>query len=357
MVEQRDCLVSELLIDPENPRLPEDQQLASQFDLLRYMVAHYDLEELGWSMTIRGYFSEEPLLVVAAQDRLGHFVVVEGNRRLAALKLLTDETARTAVQGGAFWEELASLAIEEGHDLSQVPVRVYPDRKDLLEYLGFRHVSGLMPWEAEAKARFVYRLIVENGYDFQRAAQTIGSRQDAIRRQFVAWSALEQARRAGIDVTPAIQRFGVFYRALQVPGTREFLGLEGWLDATPASRDPLGVDGPRKLEEYLGFIFGGRRVIKESRQLDDLGKVITDPVALAVLTQERDIAVALRELPEDRNAILGSLRTAYRTLTVVNGQVYEFVGDEDMTNEAERIERVIGLVLQTLRSDVRREIS
>lgn len=233
-----------------------------------------------------------------------------------------------------------------------MPVRQYQNRGQLLEYLGFRHVSGLMQWEAEAKARFVYRLVTDYGYSFEQVARTIGGRQDAIRRQFIAWSAVVQARNAGVEVSPAVRRFGVLYRAFQSPGTRDFLELEGWTDATPDLREPLGPEGPERFNEFMGFVFGPDRVIKESRRLDDLGKVLSEPVALEILRQERDVDVALRELPEDRTAVLATMRTAYRALTTVNGQVFEFSGDRDLITEAERLERVIGLILQTLRQTV-----
>lgn len=339
--------VSDLLLDAENPRLPDDYRSASQPELIAYMEKQYDLEELGWSMVMHGYFGEEPLLVIPVADRPEKRIVVEGNRRLATLKLLTDRDTRQLV-GKTIWYELADLAVEESKDLRSVPVREYPSRVELLEYLGFRHVSGLMQWEAEAKARFVYRLVTEYGYNFEQVARTIGGRPDAIRRQYVAWSAVVQARNAGVDVTPGVRRFGVLYRSFQSPGTREFLHLQGWTDATPELREPLAEDGPQRFDELQGFVFGPDRVIKESRRLDDLAKVLAEPVALEVLRQERDVDVALRELPNDRTAVLASMRTAYRALTAVNGQVYEFAGDRDLIAEAQRILRVVDLILRTL---------
>lgn len=339
--------VSDLLLDAENPRLPDDYRSASQQELLAYMEKQYDLEELGWSMVVHGYFGEEPLLVIPMADHPEQRIVVEGNRRLATLKLLTDQQARQLV-GKTIWSELADLSAEEGRDLVRVPVREYPSRLELLEYLGFRHVSGLMQWEAEAKARFVYRLVTEFGYNFEQVARTIGGRPDAIRRQYVAWSAVVQARNAGVDVSPGIRRFGVLYRSFQSPGTREFLHLQGWTDATPELREPLAEDGPQRFDELQGFVFGPDRVIKESRRLDDLAKVLAEPVALEVLRQERDVDVALRELPNDRTAVLASMRTAYRSLTAVNGQIFEFAGDRDLIVEGRRISRVVELILQTL---------
>jgi hypothetical protein len=311
------------------------------------MERYYDLEELGWSMVEHGYFDEEPLLVVQPESTSDKRIVVEGNRRLATLKLLSDSQARLYV-GKPVWDTIADAAAEKGRDLTRVPVREYHTRQELIEYLGFRHVSGLMQWEAEAKARFVYQLISDYGHDFGEVARTIGSRSDAIRRQFIAWGALEQARRAGVDVSQAIRRFGVLYRALQNPNTRKFLGLNGWIDGTREMREPLDPGGTERFGELLGFIFGPDRVIKESRRLDDLGKALSEPVALGVLRQERDVDTALRELPEDRSALLATMRTAYRGLTGVNGQAFQFVGDKDLITEADRLRTIVALIIQTL---------
>lgn len=216
--------VDRLLLDAENPRLPEHLANASQNELLLHFAREYQLEELAWSMAERGYFAEEPLLTVRATNP-EYRIVIEGNRRLATLKLLADADLRALVPRRALWDELAAAVAQ--HNLAEVPTRNYEERRQLVEYLGFRHVSGLMAWESEAKARFIHKLIVEYGYSFQDAGRVIGSRSDAIRRQFVAWRAIEQARAAGHTIEHVVARFGVFYRALQNPAIRRFVHLQG----------------------------------------------------------------------------------------------------------------------------------
>ena len=263
---------------------------------------------------------------------------MEGNRRLATLKLLTDAEARAAI-GRPLWHELAEFAAE--HQLGQVPTRLYGKRRYLLEYLGFRHVSGLMQWTADAKARYVRTLVVDYDYSFQKAGRVIGSRQDAIRRQFIAWQALEQARKAGVDVTPAVEHFGVFYRALQNPRIREFFTLAGWVDGTEQTLEPLSPDGPSQLDEFLGFVFGTKRVIRESRQLDDLGRVLGDKVALSILRAERDLDLALQELPADRDAIFAAVRLAYRHAAAANAEAFQFAGDDELVEQVKRLESLV----------------
>jgi hypothetical protein len=340
--------VSRLELDPENERLPEDLADRSQPGLIRYFEEAYDLEELAWSMAEHGFFPEEPLLTIAtdADDRVR--VVVEGNRRLATLKLLTDESARQVV-GKRLWEDLAGLAADQA--LAEIPTRNYPSRDSLLDYLGFRHVSGLLQWTADAKARFVHRLVVEKAYSFDRTAKVIGSRKDAIRRQFIAWRALEQAKNDGIDVSPAVRHFGVYYRALQNPSIRVFLKLQGWLDGTEQVRNPLSEGGTARLGELLDLIFGKRRVLRESRQLDDLGKVLASQPAYALLRDTRDLGAALQELPGDKDSVFAAIRLAYRNAARANAEAFQFRGDPELLAETSKLRDMVAQLLRSLEPD------
>src|SRR4051812_2159917 len=80
-----DLAISELYFDPRNPRLPEAAQSMTQEELLTYIAKEYQPIEIARSIAAHGYFLSEPLIVVLEN---GLYMVVEGNRRLAALRLL-----------------------------------------------------------------------------------------------------------------------------------------------------------------------------------------------------------------------------------------------------------------------------
>src|SRR5215213_7171127 len=87
--------VEDLVLDPKNPRLPENQQGGSQVEIFKYLNEHDVLDELIDSYISNGFFDNEPLLVVAGPA--GSWIVVEGNRRAAALmRLLGSEVAQEA---------------------------------------------------------------------------------------------------------------------------------------------------------------------------------------------------------------------------------------------------------------------
>src|SRR5687767_12799354 len=81
--------VGELHLDPKNPRLADATHTGTQASILRVMTEQFDLQPLIDSMYRNGFFWEEPL--VAVREPLAELkakkvlVVIEGNRRLAAL--------------------------------------------------------------------------------------------------------------------------------------------------------------------------------------------------------------------------------------------------------------------------------
>lgn len=83
--------LNELHLDPRNPRLGRERVAKglSQSEVLDLMK-DWTLEELATSFCERGYWPQEAL--IAVREKMGSktvLVVVEGNRRLAALKMLS----------------------------------------------------------------------------------------------------------------------------------------------------------------------------------------------------------------------------------------------------------------------------
>src|SRR5713101_8279997 len=101
--------LDKLLIDPDNPRLGKGLTEKTQEAMLRYIEARFEPILVGRSIALHGYFVSEPLIVIPNKDQT--FTVVEGNRRLVALKLLSDEAARAALgRRRRLWDKLAEQA-------------------------------------------------------------------------------------------------------------------------------------------------------------------------------------------------------------------------------------------------------
>ena len=158
--------VDDLLFDAENPRLVEYTLSAtpSQFDLLKALWEKMAVEEVAMSIAHSGYFEHEPLFVERRSD--GKFVVIEGNRRLAAVKLLLDGELRKRI--GA--KDLPSIdAIDRSRraTLQTLPV-IQTTRKKVWRYLGFKHVNGPSTWGSYAKAQYSGASAQSTVWDFAR---------------------------------------------------------------------------------------------------------------------------------------------------------------------------------------------
>jgi len=80
----RTLSISELFLDPENPRLPNSLRNSSETEIIDFLLTEHSLIELMLAIGQNGYFQGEQILVVQSNNG---YKVVEGNRRLAAVKL------------------------------------------------------------------------------------------------------------------------------------------------------------------------------------------------------------------------------------------------------------------------------
>lgn len=84
--------VAKLSFDKENPRYSSDKGLPHDTDeeIVAFLNETSDLGELLQSISTSGYVDIEPLIVLGDQERL---VVLEGNRRLAAISCSVDRSS------------------------------------------------------------------------------------------------------------------------------------------------------------------------------------------------------------------------------------------------------------------------
>ena len=204
--------VQSLRLDPSNPRLPEHLRGADESELLKHLHATAALEELAKSFVDNGFFPHEPLIVSQRDDDRKHDVL-EGNRRLAALKILLGLPDAKA-SGVEFILDTPPTQ-EQLARLSRVPCVMVERREDVRGFIGFRHIGGIKAWGAEAKARYllaeVRRVHDEDPQEnaFAAVARAVGSSSQGVRNPYIAMRILIHGREHfGIDIT-AIQRLQV----------------------------------------------------------------------------------------------------------------------------------------------------
>lgn len=316
---------NELLLDDENPRLPEKLVRASQPEILRYMYENAVLQELARSYVNNGFFQNEPLM---ATEMDGMTVVLEGNRRLAALKvLLQDEDALVAEV--SFDDDLRrDLTPELEEELRQpLPIYVVESREEVRKYLGFRHIGGTKSWSAEAKARYLAdEVIADRGEPnpFVTVARRVGSNAMGVRNAYIAITVLRYARdELSINVDAVQQsRFGVWARALNAPDLREYIGLGDPRTVDEIDEGVRAIDNQRLREVLRDLVPQGeskRPLLADSRQVTVYAQALKIPAARAAIQDYGDFELA-RQIVEQEN-LPGRLDGIARSLKVILNEV------------------------------------
>jgi hypothetical protein len=136
-------------LDPKNPRLAELGlgPNATQAEIAHILWRNMAVDEVALSIAENGFYRHEPLYA-AVED--GKHFVVEGNRRLAAVKLLSDDRLRASLK----ITSLPPIGAELRTQLRTLPVIVC-SRDDIWAYLGFKHINGPQSWESYPKAHYI----------------------------------------------------------------------------------------------------------------------------------------------------------------------------------------------------------
>lgn len=180
--------VESLRLDPENPRLPESfRKENDERVVLDWMLTDATLIDLVASIAENGFFEGEPIIVMPGEEE-GDYIVLEGNRRLAAIKLLQNPSL--ASRYPVSLEELSKKAREKNSIPNNIWAFVCSEREEVANYLGFRHISGVKQWPVISKARYLTHLyqrrIIEGRTAdpqlFRELAREIGSKAPYVRR-------------------------------------------------------------------------------------------------------------------------------------------------------------------------------
>src|ERR1051325_3260015 len=149
--------VASLHLDAKNPRLGRETIARAPREIIQHLFEHDKALDVAQSIVARGYFPNEPLLAVREDNR---YVVVEGNRRLAALKALKEPGL---LEGGAARqiEKLARRVIDP-ELIANVPVVIAPSRRTTDRQIAGKHIgTPVLPWRAENRASFILEKLEE----------------------------------------------------------------------------------------------------------------------------------------------------------------------------------------------------
>lgn len=298
--------LARLNLDPRNPRFGGlGSAEAGQREILDRIVESYGIGDVISSLAVNGYFRAEPLVGRRGED--GQVTIVEGNRRLAACLVLSDDP-RAANQKAMGEQPRALWVAHDRPSVDPVPVIIFEksaDSRELLSYLGVRHISASAPWDSYAKAAWVASVVADSSLSVSEVAQMVGDKHQTVSRLLEGFYFMQQVEREGQFQPQNSQKsgrgsvtaypFSWVYTILGYATTRNFLGLP---DGGPRI-DPVPKDRLPRAGLLCRAMFGDRSqglssAVSDSRELGDLAAILASAEKLALLEQGLSIASITR---------------------------------------------------------------
>jgi hypothetical protein len=353
-----DIQTDDLLLDPHNARLTDYgvDAKATQEEIISVLWSNMAVDELALSIAENGFYRHEPLY--AAKER-GKNYVVEGNRRLAAVKLLRDDELRARLK----ITSLPVITAADKRKLETLPV-IFCKREEIWAFLGFKHINGPQAWESYPKAHYVAWVHNDVGISLEEIARRIGDKHSTVERLYDALMVLEQAETAGVFDRADRYRehfsFSHLTTGLGYSGIQTFLGLPRGEKAI-GKRRPVPKDHERQLGEFLVWLYGSKSdgtppvVQSQNPDLRRLDEVLKNRQAIAALRKGLTLSISLEISKGDERVFRESLVGAKQNLQKARGTVLTgYVGNEDLYETAKDIVALSQSVLADMDQKVKK---
>ncbi len=202
-----------IFLDPNNPRfssadwvlVPDadferpDVQEAAQ----RRLVKDFEVEKLRMNMEVNGYLPIDRVIVREFAAR--RFVVLEGNRRICAAKMISNLALDGSQVAG---QVLASL--------KRIPCLQYTgaDPKAAWVFQGLRHIVGVVEWSAFNKAKLLVEQMDSEELSLTQVGKRFGLTAHGAGQWVRGFRAFEQARESSDFINEVDERSYPFFQEL-----------------------------------------------------------------------------------------------------------------------------------------------
>ncbi|MCY4151770.1 MAG: hypothetical protein OXE94_05985 [Aestuariivita sp.] len=351
-----------LVLDRENPRLVGYESVRSDEEIISQFYKKEELREILQSIAANGYLNIEPLIVLAHEES---FTVLEGNRRLAAIRLFREpELIERIFDQEKLRINLPPIETSKIETLQEVSVYRVAQRDDARSFIGFKHINGAAKWDSHAKGKFAADWYRNGQVPLEQIAERIGDQHATVKRMVHAIYVLEQAENSSIfsidnRVNPKFN-FSHLYTALSRAPYIEFLGLgNGWSNFE-LKPNPIPFEREDNLREVLTWLYGSKEddvqpvVTSQNPDIKHLGEILLNAEGLNVLRANRNLREAYASVrPAEERFVEGLLKARGEIRNVANS-LRGFDGrDASLVEIAEDIEETIQTIVARMRKKVR----
>lgn len=336
---------SDLFLDYKNPRIaefaftnqtPENDVIATLWDTMGVL-------EIVLSIKASGFFEHEPLLAVVENKR---YIVIEGNRRLAAVKSILNPKLGEQLHGN---KNVFQLEPDRRKTLNTLPVIILNSREDAWKFIGFKHINGPAKWGSYAKAQYISQIKRNFKIPLSEIAEQIGDTYKTVQRLYEGLQVIEQAEILKVfdrsDVYANRLFFSHIYTGLGYEGIRNYLGIN---ELEEEEANPVPIEKKDELKELLTWIYGSKKketapVLKtQNPHLRYLDAIVKNKESIYALRSGSTIDQAFEYSKPKKVTFEESLMNAKRAL--MKAQSYQTEGfdgkDEGMLKQAGTIANI-----------------
>jgi len=269
-VEKVSVHIDELYLDVNNPRFHGESDLkllesSDPFDprnqeiIRQYILKKYSATEIVDSILEVGFI---PVDLIVVEEMDGKYIVVEGNRRVTALKTIHGNIQRRELHPNK--ETIESITSFEA-----LKINSETGNPELKKWIlqGIRHVSGVRGWGPFQQAMLIHELYYNHGLLFKDIAKTIGIHHNRVSTMLRAYLSILQMKK--FDDYKDKAHSDLFSHFEQAYTKKQ---LRDWLEWNEEKREYVNKEN---LFKFYDLIISGdnSRIIMSKNIRDDLPRL------------------------------------------------------------------------------------
>ena len=329
--------LDELFLDPNNPRFTDSNWIHVQESQISddevqartraRMIREFAVDKLRMNMEVNGYLPIDRVIVREFAPK--KYVVLEGNRRICAAKLISNLT----VDGAQVQEDVLG-------SLEQIPVLIYTggDVNAAWIFQGLRHISGVEDWSAYNKAKLLVEQMEEDGLSLSDVGRRFGLTSHGAGQWVRGYYAFKQAREESDFISEVDERSYPYFQELF---SRSSAAVRDWVEWNEQERKFSNLIN---FNEFVSWLYPRSSDAGEDddRDVGFASKGEWERRWLARRDDVRDVAFLLRESPEHFQQFRhsGKLEQAY-------SQALARKYEEEAKEKADPVHDVFASIRQT----------
>ncbi len=342
-----------LLFDTENPRMAQYAKTSDELKILNDLWDNMAVNEIVMSILANGFFQNEPMYAIKAPDVEGKYVIIEGNRRLAAIRAILSPSLIKSGGMKKYEDKITSQLKEDIND--GLPVVILQSRQDSWRLIGFKHVNGAAKWDSYAKATYIAFIHNEHKIPLKDIAEQIGDNNNTTLKLYQSLMVLRQAEahtKFSInDIYKKKLSFSYIFSALGYTSVQDFISLR----KDENLQEPVPEEKLKNLEKLLLWLYGSKGnkippiINSQTKDLGMLNKALSSQKSIDTLSVTNNLETSYQNSFTDFEILSESLVNAMSNFEKILAKISSYNGDRSNLEYALRLAEDADTVFNTMK--------